>query len=106
MEARNPQIGAAANLSPAEQALKRAALDRHFDRAAVNFYIKYAEFQGLSLREFLNRIERAVVFEALVRTHGSQKETAELLKVKKQTLNSKVKRQRIQITKQITNEPA
>jgi DNA-binding NtrC family response regulator len=85
--------------------LKRGALDRQFDRAAENFYLKYGELQGFSLREFLSRFERAVVFATLVRTHGSQKETAELLKVKKQTLNWKVKKQRIQITKQIVKQP-
>jgi len=61
---------------------------------------------GLSLKDFLSRFERAVVFETLVRTRGSQKETADLLKVKKQTLNWKVKKQHIQITKQIIKQPS
>jgi DNA-binding NtrC family response regulator len=50
-------------------------------------------------------LERAVVFETLLRTQGSQKETAAFLKVKKQTLNWKVKRQHILITKHIVKEP-
>jgi len=102
---RNPQKGPLTFLGPSGPILKRAILDRQFDRAALNFYSKYGEVPGLSLREFLSRIERAVVFETLVRTHGSQKETAELLKVKKQTLNWKVKKQHIQITKQIIKQP-
>lgn len=100
---RNPQKGPF-SLTPAERALSKAAMDRQFDRAAVGFYARYGELPGLSLREFLGRIERAVVFETLVRTHGSQREAADLLKVKKQTLNWKVKKQRIQITKQIIKE--
>jgi DNA-binding NtrC family response regulator len=102
---RNPQKGPPLILSPAERVLKKAVMDRQFDRAAANFYLRYGELPGLSLREFLNRFERAVVFETLVRTHGSQKETADLLKVKKQTLNWKVKKQHIQITKQIIRQP-
>ena len=102
---RNPQKGPPIFLGPAGSILKKAVLDRQFDQTAVNFYLKYGEVTGLSLREFLSRIERAVVFETLVRTHGSQKETAELLKVKKQTLNWKVKKQHIQITKQIVKQP-
>jgi DNA-binding NtrC family response regulator len=94
-------------MSPAERFLQKAAMDRQFDRAAVHFFLKYnSPIAGLSLKEFLSRFERAVVFETLVRTHGSQKETADLLKVKKQTLNWKVKKQHIQITKQIVKQPS
>ncbi len=102
---RNPQKGPPIFLGPSGHIFKKAVLDRQFDRAAINFYLRYGELPGFSLREFLSRIERAVVFETLVRTHGSQKETAELLKVKKQTLNWKVKKQHIQITKQIIKQP-
>jgi DNA-binding NtrC family response regulator len=103
---RNFQKGPPLILSPDEGLLKRAAMDRHFDRAAVNFYSRYnGEPPELSLREFMRRFERAIVFETLVRTHGSQKETASLLKVKKQTLNWKVRKQHIQITKQIVKQP-
>jgi DNA-binding NtrC family response regulator len=102
---RDPEKGLPLFLGPPGGALKRAALDRQFDRAAESFYLRYGELQGLSLREFLSRFERAVVFATLIRTHGSQKETAALLKVKKQTLNWKVKKQRIQITKQIVKQP-
>lgn len=104
---RNPHKGTPLILSSNERFLTKAAIDRQFDRAAVHFYLKYNNLsEGLSLKEFLSRFERAVVFETLVRTHGSQKETADLLKVKKQTLNWKVKKQHIQITKQIVKEPS
>jgi DNA-binding NtrC family response regulator len=83
-----------------------AALDRHFDHAAFDFFTKFnGEPPNLSLHDFLDRFERAVVFETLVRNNGSQKETAAILKVKKQTLNWKVKRQHILITKQISMLP-
>ncbi len=103
---RDPRKGPPIVLSPVARDLRRAALDRQFDRAAIGFYFRYGETAGLSLREFLSRFERAVVFETLVRTHGSQKETAELLKVKKQTLNWKVKKQHIRFTKQVIRQPA
>jgi len=81
-------------------ALRENALQRHFDRAAYHFYMKYnGEPPVLGLHDFMDRFERAVVFETLVRTHGSQKETADFLKLKKQTLNWKVKKQHILITK-------
>jgi DNA-binding NtrC family response regulator len=103
---KNPQKEPPLILSPAERVLKRAAMDKQFDREAVSFYLKYSQGQaGPGLREFLSRFERAIVFETLVRTRGSQKETANLLKVKKQTLNWKVKRQHIQIMKQIVKQP-
>jgi DNA-binding NtrC family response regulator len=103
---RNPRKASLMDLSPAGRLLRDAALDRHFDQAAHNFFIKYnGEPPVLSLRDFLARFERAVVFETLVRTHGSQVETANLLKVKKQTLNWKVKKQNIQIIKQISKLP-
>jgi DNA-binding NtrC family response regulator len=83
-----------------ENGLREGALQRHFDRAAHNFFLRYnGEEPVLSLRDFMERFERAVVFETLVRTHGSQKETAAVLKLKKQTLNWKVKRQHILIAK-------
>jgi DNA-binding NtrC family response regulator len=85
---------------------KQAGLDRSFDRDAYYFFTKYnGEPPNLSLHDFLDRFERAVVFETLVRAHGSQKETAAILKVKKQTLNWKVKKQHILITKQISMLP-
>ena len=102
----NPQNVQSMGLSSTGRFLKEAALDRHFDHAAHIFFLKYnGEPPGLSLHEFMNRFERAVVFETLVRTHGNQKETANFLKVKKQTLSWKVKKQNILITKQITKQP-
>jgi len=103
---RNPRQTASTALRAEGKSLKQAALDRHFDHAALDFFLRYnGQPPGLSLREFLNRFERAVVFETLVRTHGSQKEAANFLKVKKQTLNWKVKKQHILITKMISREP-
>jgi DNA-binding NtrC family response regulator len=102
----NPQNARATGLSPTGRLLREAALDRHFDHAALNFFLKYSgEPPGLSLHEFMSRFERAVVFETLVKTHGNQKETANFLKVKKQTLSWKVKKQHILITKLITKQP-
>lgn len=103
---RNPQKGPPLIAGPAADEIRRAAWERQFDRSAVNFYFRHnGEPPALSLREFLSRFERAIVFETLVRMHGSQKETADLLKVKKQTLNWKVRKQHIQITKQIIKQP-
>ncbi len=77
----------------------QAFLD-HFDRAAYQFFLKYnIDGPRMGLHDFLDRFERAVVFEALLRAHGSQKRTAEFLKLKKQTLNMKLKKQRIRIAK-------
>lgn len=104
---RNPNKELPLILTPAERLIRKAALGREFDRAAVNFFLKYnGPLMGLPLKQFLGRFERAIVFETLVRTHGSQKETADLLKVKKQTLNWKVKKQHIRITKQTIKQPA
>jgi DNA-binding NtrC family response regulator len=86
--------------------LRQAAIERYFDQAAYHFFMKYnGEPPALGLHDFLERFERAVVFEALVRAHGSQAETALFLRVKKQTLNAKVKKQHILITKQIVKQP-
>jgi hypothetical protein len=76
----------------------------HFDRAAYHFFLKYNIKYGggaprMGLHDFLTRFERAVMFEALLRAHGSQKRTAEFLKLKKQTLNMKLKKQKIRIAK-------
>jgi DNA-binding NtrC family response regulator len=86
--------------------LRAAALDRYFDHAAYHFFMKYnGEPPVLSLHDFLARFETAVVYETLIRTHGSQKDTAAYLKVKKQTLNWKVKKQHILFTKQVIKQP-
>ena len=78
----------------------------YFDHAAYKFFVRYnGEPPDLSLHDFLDLFERAVVYETLVKTGGSQKETAELLKLKKQTLNWKVKRKNILITKMVTKAP-
>jgi transcriptional regulator with GAF, ATPase, and Fis domain len=88
------------------RALREAKLQRHFDHAAYGFYVRYCgDPPELSLQEFLARFERAVVFEALLRANGCQKDTAAFLKLKKQTLNWKVKRQHILITKRIVKQP-
>jgi DNA-binding NtrC family response regulator len=77
----------------------------YFDHAAYRFFVRYnGEPPDLSLHDFLDLFERAVVYETLLRNHGSQKTTADLLKVKKQTLNAKVKKQHILITKQVIKE--
>lgn len=86
--------------------LREAKLQRYFDHAAYSFFIRYCgDPPEIGLHDFLARFERAVVFETLLRTQGSQKETAAFLRVKKQTLNWKVKRQHILITKHIVKEP-
>ncbi len=103
---RDPQRIPSIAPTPNGRAFKPAGLDRHFDRAAFDFFTKYnGAPPNLSLHDFLDRFERAVVFETLVRNNGSQKETAAILKVKKQTLNWKVKKQHILITKQISLLP-
>jgi DNA-binding NtrC family response regulator len=103
---RNPRKTPSADLQANGRSLREAALDRHFDQAAYSFFMKYnGETPVLSLHDFLERFERAGVFEALVKANGSQSETALFLRVKKQTLNWKVKKQHILITKQIIKEP-
>lgn len=103
---RNLRKAPSVDLRSGGRSLRQAALDRQFDLAAYQFFMKHnGEPPHLSLRDFLARFERAVVFEALVRAHGSQVATASFLRVKKQTLNAKVKKQHILITKQITRQP-
>lgn len=103
---RNPQKAPSLELHPGGMSLREAALDRYFDRAAYHFFMKYnGEPPRLGLHDFLARFEKAVVFEALVRANGSQAETAMFLQLKKQTLNWKVKKQHILITKQISKQP-
>jgi DNA-binding NtrC family response regulator len=103
---RNPEKAPSSDVGFGGRALREAKLQRHFDHAAYSFYIRSCgDPPELSLHDFLVRFERAVVFEALLRTHGSQKDTAAFLKLKKQTLNWKVKRQHILITKQIVKQP-
>ena len=88
------------------QALRGAKLQRHFDHAAYSFFIRYCgDPPELGLHDFMDRFEQAVVFESLLRANGSQKDTALFLKLKKQTLNWKVKRQHILITKRIVKQP-
>jgi DNA-binding NtrC family response regulator len=97
---RNPHNSSIVTPGSDARALTAEALQRHFDRAAYQFFMRHnGEPPALGLREFMARFERAVVFETLVRTHGSQKETADFLKLRKQTLNWKVKKQHIQIIK-------
>ncbi len=103
---KNLRKASSTDLRSGGKSLRQAALDRQFDQAAYHFFMRYnGEPPHLSLRDFLARFERAVVFEALVRAHGSQVATASFLRVKKQTLNAKVKKQRILITKQIIRQP-
>ena len=103
---RDPQKAPSIALNSHGRFMRQAALDRYFDKAAHNFFMKYnGEPPALSLHDFLARFERAVVFETLIKTNGSQRETALFLKVKTQTLSWKVKRQHILITKQITKQP-
>ena len=103
---RDYQKAPSAEVGFSGKALREAKLQRYFDHAAYSFFIRYCgEPPEISLHDFLARFERAVVFETLLRTQGNQKETAAFLKVKKQTLNWKVKRQHILITKHIVKEP-
>jgi DNA-binding NtrC family response regulator len=97
---RNPHKSSIVTPRSGASALAPDALGRHFDRAAYQFFMRHnGDPPILNLRDFMARFERALVFETLVRTHGSQKETADFLKLKKQTLNWKVKKQHILITK-------
>jgi len=103
---RNPEKAPSSDVGFSGKTLREAKLQRYFDHAAYSFFIRYCgQPPEISLHDFLTRFERAVVFETLLRTQGSQKETAAFLKVKKQTLNWKVKRQHILITKHIVKEP-
>jgi DNA-binding NtrC family response regulator len=97
---RNPHKSSSVTPGSDARALTEGALQRHFDQAAYHFFMRHhGEPPVLGLRDFMARFKRAVVFETLVRTHRSQKETADFLKVKKQTLSWKVKKQRILFTK-------
>ncbi len=91
-----------------EKGLFAGPLDRdlteHFEHDAYSFYLRYGMRLGggtppLSLHDFLSQFERAVMFETLMRTHGSQKRAADFLHLKKQTLSMKLKKQRIHIAK-------
>lgn len=103
---RNMQKPPSAEAGAWGKALRDVKLQRHFDHAAYGFFIRYCgDPPELGLHDFLDRFEQAVVFEALLRANGSQKDTAAFLKLKKQTLNWKVKRQHILITKRIVKQP-
>ena len=75
-------------------------LSKSFDHAAYHFYVRYKEETfSVNLRDFLARLERAVIFITLANTNGSQKDTARLLKLKVTTLNTKIKKLNISIVK-------
>ena len=76
------------------------ALFSSFDHAAYHFYMRHnGETASVNLRDFLARLERAVIFITLANTTGSQKDTARLLKLKVTTLNWKIKKLNIHIVK-------
>ncbi len=103
---KNLQKAASTALRAGGRSLKDAAFNRQFDQAAYHFFVRYnGENPVLSLHDFMARFERAVLFETLVRANGSQAETASILRVRKQTLSWKVRKQRILITKKIIKEP-
>ncbi len=76
--------------------LEDASLPADFGRAAFAFIAGHQNGrQHLGLREFLDLFERAVIFEALARSEGSQKEAARSLGLKKTTLNMKLRKHNV-----------
>lgn len=65
-----------------------------------NFFIDYFYMQeNVSLKDFMNSLERAILVKMLSRFNGNQKETASFLGVNHTTLNQKVRKHRISFFK-------
>ena len=76
------------------------ALSTTFDHAAYHLYLRYnGETAAVNLRDFIARLERAVIFITLAKTNGRQKDAARLLKLKETTLSSKIKKLNITVVK-------
>jgi transcriptional regulator of acetoin/glycerol metabolism len=64
------------------------------------FFIKtFSMNKPITLKGFINRFERTVIFSVLSRVNGNQKKAAEILGVRYTTLNEKVKRHKIRFHK-------
>jgi DNA-binding NtrC family response regulator len=87
------------------------ALSTSFDHAVYHFFKRYnGETCSVNLRDFLARLERAVIYVTLANTNGSQKDAARLLRIKESTLSMKIKKLHIHIVKvakvsKAVNEP-
>ena len=80
--------------------LGETSLPVEFGRAAYGFFSKHRNgHPELGLHDFLDLFEQAVIFETLERAHGGQKEAAKILGLKKTTLNMKIKKHNVSLSR-------
>ena len=82
----------------------REFITSNFDRArdilAKSYILLNFNDQPVPLKQFLNTIEKSVIYSALLVTGGSQKQAAQILGVKQTALCEKIKRLKIKSSKQ------
>ena len=75
--------------------------EKEFRKEIFNLFIEhYCLRQKVPLKDLIQTIEKTMLFQALSRFNGNQRETAEFLGVKHTTLNEKIKKYQIRFKKE------
>jgi len=76
-------------------------LDYKLWKVNLNLFIEYfyIKQKTLCLREILNNLEKEILIEVLYRVKGNQRDAARFLDLKCSTLNEKIKKHNIKISK-------
>ncbi|MFQ6108807.1 MAG: helix-turn-helix domain-containing protein [Candidatus Aminicenantales bacterium] len=78
------------------------AWEKDFRLLLISLCIEYFFLKrALPLKEFLDHLEKTIIMRALEKFKGNQKRAADELGLKYTTLNEKIKRHNIRITKKI-----
>ncbi len=96
------------NLNQRNDRLNELSNEHQIKRRIFWFFVEYFfNSSDVSLKKFMNTMERNIILRALDKSGGDQKKAAEILDVKYTTLNEKIKRYQIRIQKMaISQMPA
>ncbi len=88
------------NLNQRNDRLNELSNEHQIKRRIFWFFVEYFfNSSDVSLKKFMNTMERNIILRALDKSGGDQKKAAEILDVKYTTLNEKIKRYQIHIQK-------
>jgi len=88
------------NLNQRNDRLNELSNEHQIKRRIFWFFVEYFfNSSDVSLKKFMNTMERNIILRALDKSGGDQKKAAEILDVKYTTLNEKIKRYQIRIQK-------
>lgn len=88
--------------------LKKKIFSSSKDKLKKNFFGLFIELfyqQPLSLKEFIDDLEKCIILSTLSKVGGNQKKAARALGIKYTTLNEKIKRYNIQFQKSSVYSP-